>query len=90
MDRDVIIECPKCSWKPDGFPHWSCTCGTVWNTFATGGRCPGCNRQWEYTQCVDAHFGGCSQLSPHLDWYKNLDGWLEEELEEIAAPIINH
>ncbi|MFT3946624.1 MAG: hypothetical protein QM763_06585 [Agriterribacter sp.] len=71
--ENIHIRCPKCSWKPDGGAHWQCTCGTIWDTFSTGARCPGCGRVWEYTQCVDRLMGGCSQTSPHLNWYEGLD-----------------
>src|SRR5215510_4975685 len=47
------IRCPVCSWQPDASSRWCCdwvgtpepffeSCGTVWNTFETRGRCPGC------------------------------------------------
>ncbi|MCB0594894.1 MAG: hypothetical protein H6557_22640 [Lewinellaceae bacterium] len=82
MTEDIKIECPKCGWEPDGGAYWSCTCGHVWDTFATAGRCPACNKQWKHTQCI-GYKGGCNQFSLHLDWYKGLDGWLERELEAI-------
>jgi hypothetical protein len=40
------------------------SCGTVWNTFETRGRCPGCGYQWTRTVCL-----ACQRISPHLDWY---------------------
>ncbi len=80
---DIIIRCPKCHWQPDGRPHWQCTCGTVWNTFDTAARCPGCGKVWDYTQCVDHSIGGCSALSPHLDWYDGLDDVVDKLKEEI-------
>jgi hypothetical protein len=81
---DFRIRCPHCEWEPDGHPYWSCTCGTHWDTFSTGGRCPTCGKQWEYTQCVYAA-GGCTQWSPHLDWYENLDIVVEEIKEEVLV-----
>jgi hypothetical protein len=36
------IRCPLCDWEPRRFDRWECFCGTAWNTFDTGGRCPGC------------------------------------------------
>ncbi|PHN06186.1 hypothetical protein [Flavilitoribacter nigricans] len=83
---EVRIACPKCDWEPDGKPYWSCTCGHVWNTFDTGGRCPACKKQWEWTQCV-VHAGGCLAMSPHLDWYRGLDEWLEEEISKIEVIV---
>ena len=82
MSKEVYIACPKCDWEPHAGSQWSCSCGHAWNTFDTGGRCPSCGRQWDETQCLS-----CSEWSPHLDWYRNLDGWLEEELDEITIVI---
>jgi hypothetical protein len=70
------IRCPRCAWRPDASSRWRCawidtpepyfeSCGTVWNTFATRGRCPGCSHQWQWTSCLR-----CSQWSPHADWYE--------------------
>ncbi|MCB0551622.1 MAG: hypothetical protein KDD19_28915 [Phaeodactylibacter sp.] len=87
MSNDIKIECPKCGWEPDGGAYWSCTCGHIWNTFATAARCPACNKQWEYTQCI-AYKGGCNQFSPHLDWYKGLGDWLEDELETVEEKAL--
>jgi hypothetical protein len=39
-------------------------CGHAWNTFETGGRCPGCRYQWRFTSCLS-----CGVASPHLEWY---------------------
>ena len=86
MKKEVKIECPKCAWEPDGGSYWQCTCGHVWNTFATAARCPKCNKQWKNTACIP-HKGGCYAYSPHLDWYKNLDEWLIEQLETIKEPV---
>lgn len=79
---EVRIACPKCDWEPDGRPYWACDCGHIWNTFDTGGRCPSCRKQWEWTQCIQIA-GGCNETSPHLDWYRGLDEWLREELAKI-------
>ena len=43
-------------------------CGAVWNTFSTGGRCPGCGHQWRWTTCLR-----CQQHSLHKDWYASED-----------------
>ena len=70
------IRCPLCAWRPSAADRWSCEpagtpeplfvgCGTVWNTFATGGRCPGCRHQWQWTSCLR-----CGQWSLHADWYE--------------------
>jgi hypothetical protein len=58
------IRCPKCRWEPTADSRWSCRCGYVWNTFDTGGVCPGCLFQWKVTQCLRCH-----EMSPHSDWY---------------------
>lgn len=79
---NIRIRCPKCDWEPDGQPYWMCECGTQWDTFSTGGRCPGCGKVWEYTQCI-LFAGGCDAWSPHLDWYENLDNVVEEAREAL-------
>ncbi|HTS65134.1 MAG TPA: hypothetical protein VMH28_24090 [Candidatus Acidoferrales bacterium] len=58
------IRCPKCGWSPRAEDRWGCTCGHAWNTFDTGGVCPGCMYQWKVTQCLR-----CGEFSPHSDWY---------------------
>ena len=74
------IRCPKCQWQPDRSSTWVClsgpgpepafeSCGTAWNTFDTGGRCPGCGHQWHWTTCL-----WCHEWSPHLDWYEESEG----------------
>jgi hypothetical protein len=79
---NIHICCPKCNWEPDGKPYWQCTCGTVWDTFSTGARCPGCAKVWDHTQCIQ-FAGGCNVYSPHLDWYKGLDDVVEKLKDEI-------
>ena len=72
----VRIRCPLCSWQPTRSSRWSCSvqntpeppfesCGTVWNTFDTRGRCPGCLHQWIWTTCIR-----CGTASLHEDWYE--------------------
>lgn len=82
---EVKIACPKCDWEPQPNDTWSCSCGHDWHTFDTGGRCPSCNKTWEDTQCLGPWAGGCSQWSPHLDWYRGLDEWVKEEIEKIRV-----
>ena len=71
------IRCPLCSWRPTASSRWYCHaagtpepffegCGAVWNTFSTGGRCPDCSHQWEWTSCLR-----CEGWSLHQDWYEN-------------------
>src|SRR5215471_18246971 len=68
------IRCPLCAWRPSAADRWSCywkdtpepffaACGTVWNTFATKGECPGCSHRWRWTSCLR-----CGQWSFHEDW----------------------
>jgi DNA-directed RNA polymerase subunit RPC12/RpoP len=73
------IRCPACAWRPEASSLWSCLwteppeprfdwCGTVWNTFLTRGRCPGCGHQWQWTSCLR-----CAQWSRHDEWYERRD-----------------
>ncbi|HEX8476382.1 MAG TPA: hypothetical protein VF666_20445 [Pyrinomonadaceae bacterium] len=70
------IRCPLCLWHPKASSRWYCSdcaypeyffnaCGTVWNTFNTRGRCPGCGHQWRWTFCLR-----CGGWSLHEDWYE--------------------
>ena len=71
------IRCPLCAWQPGESSRWCCTrvdapegffggCGTVWNTFSTRGRCPGCQHQWLWTKCLR-----CAGWSLHTAWYED-------------------
>ncbi|MBK7872246.1 MAG: hypothetical protein IPJ74_17020 [Saprospiraceae bacterium] len=81
---EIIIECPQCQWRPDGGAYWACGgCGHIWNTFDTMAQCPKCGHQHERTACIPWR-GGCNAYEPHLDWYKNLDDLLQEELNTIS------
>jgi hypothetical protein len=73
------IRCPLCEWRPAASSRWCCTrvdvpeqfqggCGTIWNTFSTRGRCPGCQHQWRWTKCMR-----CDGWSLHEDWYEEAD-----------------
>jgi hypothetical protein len=70
------IRCPRCEWQPAPTSTWCChvegspeppfsACGTIWNTFDTHGRCPGCSHQWTWTSCLR-----CGEFSLHEDWYE--------------------
>ena len=74
------IRCPLCEWRPLPSSTWCCDasvapepffegCGTMWNTFATRGRCPGCAHQWRWTSCLRCH-----GWSLHDDWYEERPG----------------
>lgn len=69
------IRCPHCRWQPDASSRWFCSdcdapeffynsCGAMWNTFETRGKCPGCNHQWRWTSCLR-----CGGWARHEDWY---------------------
>jgi hypothetical protein len=74
------VRCPQCEWRPSDASEWTCiwtpgspeprfeSCGAVWNTFATRGRCPGCSHQWRWTSCLR-----CAQWSPHDEWYEEAE-----------------
>jgi hypothetical protein len=82
LDHETLygrIRCPLCKWRPSASSRWFCVCegtpepyfegcGTVWNTFSTRGRCPGCSHQWRWTTCLR-----CEQASLHVDWYEESD-----------------
>lgn len=81
----MSIFCPVCAWRPRSTSRWVCRphCGTVWNTFDTHGRCPGCNRQWRETCCLS-----CQGWSPHDDWYHDdltdaAGGSIEEQVRRL-------
>ena len=75
----MYIACPKCDWRPDASARWQCSCLHVWDTFATHGVCPACNKAWKLTQCL-----ACHQWSDHEEWYHD-DGDLSVE-EYLAHP----
>lgn len=84
---EVKIACPKCNWEPTPADMWNCTCGHVWHIFDTAGNCPNCGKHWEETPCLGPEVGGCTQSSPHLEWYRNLDKWLLEEIKKIRINV---
>jgi hypothetical protein len=59
-----LIGCPECLFRPPIDLRWNCKCGHAWNTFATSGKCPSCNFQWDLTQCPC-----CGEVSEHWAWY---------------------
>jgi hypothetical protein len=69
LDKDHSgIRCPSCKWRPARTDTWACApgCGHAWNTFSTGGQCPGCQKLWSATQCIK-----CGQWSDHDAWYED-------------------
>lgn len=85
MKNEPEIWCPACGYCPQAEDRWECvpSCGTWWNTFWTGGVCPGCGYHWLKTQCP-----ACGALSPHADWYHYPDAGPKVEDEELAEPAI--
>jgi hypothetical protein len=73
----IVIQCPKCAWKPIKSSKWQCICGKEWNTFNTRGQCPDCKFVWKKTQCRS-----CLWWSRHSLWYVELD-------ESVAEPKKN-
>jgi hypothetical protein len=82
MRRAVRIYCPLCAWKPHPADRWCCACSHVWNTFESGGACPGCGFAWKVTQCLS-----CFALSPHGDWYHETDEASEREGKEQVDTV---
>jgi len=75
-ESTLRIRCPQCYWQPTPSSRWCCVvsgtpepyfegCHTIWNTFDTRGRCPGCAHQWMWTTCHR-----CEQASLHEHWYE--------------------
>lgn len=80
--KEPEIRCPKCAWKPKPESRWLCTpCGTEWNTFWTGGVCPGCGKAWRTTMCP-----ACLKRSLHKDWYRFPDDEDESLKEKEKLP----
>ena len=66
--EEIRIRCPKCEWEPSAYSIWYCvSCDFEWNTFDTGGKCPGCSHVHKHTQCISCH-----KFSNHEDWYEGL------------------
>lgn len=86
MKSEPEIYCPHCAYRPQSDDVWECvpSCGTLWNTFWTGGVCPGCGYRWQKTQCPT-----CGELSPHEDWYHYPEGKprIEDSEQIITTPI---
>jgi hypothetical protein len=62
---EALIRCPLCAAVPTPDQRWGCQfCACSWNTFATRGRCPGCNFRYRATMCL-----ACERMSHHDDWY---------------------
>lgn len=65
---------------------WVCApgCNHSWNTFETGGRCPGCAKVWRDTQCL-----ACMRFSKHHDWYHDLPPVdVDALLNDAVLPVL--
>lgn len=82
MKREPEIYCPHCTYRPQPEDRWECmpSCGTLWNTFWTGGVCPGCGYRWPDTECLM-----CGEISPHKHWYHYPDDSQIEKVDEVEA-----
>jgi Zn-dependent protease len=58
--RRAGFACPQCKAAPPLGNFWRCACGTMFDTFETGGRCPKCARSYQGTACNE-----CGKMSPH-------------------------
>jgi Zn-dependent protease len=56
--------CPQCGGAQPIGAFWRCTCGQLFDTFATRAQCPFCKRVYRDTACND-----CSQMHPHQAFY---------------------
>jgi hypothetical protein len=83
--EDIRIRYMNCQRKSDGKPYWRCSCEHKRDTFATGRRCPKCQKVWEDTQCPNEP-DGYRQWSLHLEWYEHLDSALLELKEVLSEP----
>ena len=80
------IYCPLCYWEPSAAARWICRpgCDHVWNTFDTGGVCPGCLKWWQDTACL-----ACHRWSKHKDWYHDDGLPIEhEQVEEVVELML--
>lgn len=72
------IKCPNCSWHPEKGDFWICEhCKMDFDMFEEGGKCPYCRHQHEDALCPSWK-GGCGEVSPHLDWYSDIDKGMQE------------
>ena len=65
------IRCPSCAAHPTAGMQWFCGpdgCGGSFDTFASRGRCPHCNAQFTWTQCLS-----CGRISGHQAFYFRAD-----------------
>lgn len=52
LPRHADLRCPSCGGAPPCADLWCCdACGTKFDTFTTGARCPGCGKRFGWTSC---------------------------------------
>jgi hypothetical protein len=83
----ITVCCNNCGWEPISKKLWQCTCGTKWDAFETLGKCPCCNKEWEYVQCVE-DAGGCNSAAPLEHWYQGLNETVQHLVDEMQLKII--
>jgi hypothetical protein len=62
------VACPACGVAPRVGQMWACQpdgCGALFDTFATRARCPGCDAQFPWTECL-----ACGGRFAHVAWYR--------------------
>jgi hypothetical protein len=62
------IACPECGFAPCKGMIWMCApdgCGGAFDTFETRAKCPHCEAQFAWTQCLS-----CGKVSTHKAWYR--------------------
>ena len=63
--RHEEAACPACGEAPVAGPFWGCeTCGTQFDMFAAGAKCPTCGATFPVTQCLL-----CREAHPLEQWY---------------------
>jgi Zn-dependent protease len=66
VPRRPGFSCPSCRSAPFLGAFWACgECGTPFDTFETGARCPSCGAVFGETRCTD-----CGRSSPVGEWLR--------------------
>jgi Zn-dependent protease len=66
LPRRTGYTCPSCRSAPLLGDVWACgRCGSSFDTFETGGRCPSCGAEFGETRCAD-----CGHSSPIAGWLR--------------------
>jgi Zn-dependent protease len=62
--RHIDACCPACKESPPAGKFWKCSCGTAFDTFESGARCPACAKTFTATKCIL-----CGKASPLPLWH---------------------